>query len=164
MLIRKWKVKNKYITLCKCDYCGKEFKRDFKDVERRNHQFCPGIDRICFHKYNSKAQKGRWTGMKNPHWKGGRTYNTGYVYIKKPEHPYSKKDGYIAEHRLIMEKHLGRYLKSWEIVHHKNRVRDDNRIENLELLPRNIDNTAIDKLIIENEKLREKIKILESKI
>ena len=66
-------------------------------------------------------------------WIGGRIKRGKYWYIFKPEHPFSGKQGYIAEHRLIMEKYLGRYLSKLEVIHHINHNEEDNRIENLEL-------------------------------
>ena len=65
--------------------------------------------------------------------KGYRVTDRGYVYIRAPDHPCAGKDGYVAEHRLVMEAHLGRYLQASEVVHHINGVKNDNRIENLEL-------------------------------
>ena len=72
-------------------------------------------------------------GPKHPNWKGGRKKSRGYILVYLPSHPFSMKNRYIREHRLVMEKHLGRYLTPKEVVHHKNEIRDDNRIENLEL-------------------------------
>lgn len=58
----------------------------------------------------------------------------GYVQIYNPTHPMANKDGYVMEHILIMEEAIGRYITRDEVVHHKNHKRDDNRIENLELM------------------------------
>jgi len=69
-------------------------------------------------------------------WKGGRFKDTdGYILIHNPKHPCARGDGYILEHRLVMMEELGRYLESYEIVHHRNGIKDDNRVENLELFP-----------------------------
>ncbi len=77
-------------------------------------------------------------GEGNPAWKGGRIKKgNGYIEIKlHPDdffHPMHMKGGYVREHRLVMAKHLGRNLHPWEVVHHRNGIRDDNRIENLHL-------------------------------
>lgn len=63
-----------------------------------------------------------------------KTRKDGYISIYFPDHPKSNKDGYIMEHDLIMECKIGRWLKPKEVVHHKNKIRNDNRIENLELM------------------------------
>lgn len=72
-------------------------------------------------------------GEKNPQWNGGRIENDGYILIRVYDHPKVNKSGYIGEHILIIEKHIGRYLTNDEIVHHKNSKRSDNKIENLQL-------------------------------
>lgn len=72
-------------------------------------------------------------GEKSNNWKGGIKKHYGYVLIYKPEHPYANCQGYIPEHRYIMEQFLGRYLLPEEVVHHINGIKDDNRIENLGL-------------------------------
>lgn len=78
------------------------------------------------------AQKGK-KGPKAAHWKGGRTKHKGYILIYTPQHPFTIQRFYVKEHRLVMEKHLGRYLRPEEVVHHINHDKTDNRIENLQL-------------------------------
>lgn len=75
-------------------------------------------------------------GSANPSWKGGRNYTSqGYVRLRNVYgHPNADCKGRVAEHIKVMSDFLGRALDTRkESVHHKNGVRDDNRIENLEL-------------------------------
>jgi hypothetical protein len=66
---------------------------------------------------------------------GGKTKNKfGYVLVLAPDHPNCGPSRYVKEHRLVMEKHLGRLLSSDEHIHHINGIKDDNRIENLMIM------------------------------
>jgi hypothetical protein len=73
-------------------------------------------------------------GENHPAWKKGITHRNGYRHIYQPEHPLANNRGYVKEHRLVMEEHLGRYLKRSEHVHHINGNILDNRLENLIVL------------------------------
>lgn len=78
-----------------------------------------------------------WTGDNHPQWQGGIRKSKGYVMIYSPNHPFKNANNCVLEHRLVMEQHIGRYLTPEEVVHHKNHIKSDNRIENLELFPSN---------------------------
>jgi len=76
-------------------------------------------------------------GAGNPKWKGGQYLCDGYRYIYSPTHPDRTKLGYVAEHRLVMEAHIGRRLKPTEAVHHIDEDRLNNNINNMQLFDGN---------------------------
>ncbi len=120
----------------RCRQCGN--KRWARDTTLNNVNYT-GLCKSCYARANI-ALFARRIGSNHPRWKGGRVKTKeGYILRRLyPDDPfYSMVDThkYVLEHRLVMARQLGRCLKSWEVVHHKNGIRDDNRDENLELLP-----------------------------
>lgn len=151
-----------------CEFCGKErWVRCVwgKPIKTRCH--------ACYLTKDRRFLSLQYNALnKNPRWKGGIRRDHGYIQIKlSPDdffYPMASKSGYVFEHRLIMAKQLGRCLQPWELVHHKNHIRDDNRPENLQLVSddRHKQITAMEnrfnQLIIENERLRGIIKKLKA--
>jgi len=95
--------------------------------------WCKGTKGIM--KANSGSfKKGQNLGSNHPNWKGGKYKATdGYIHIYKPNHPFCTVRKTVLEHRLVAEKHLGRYLTPKEIIHHINDNPFDNRAKNLYL-------------------------------
>jgi transcription initiation factor TFIIIB Brf1 subunit/transcription initiation factor TFIIB len=75
---------------------------------------------------------------RNTFWNGGYTVDdNGYILQHSPDHPHATKGGYVRQHRLVMEKKLGRYLAPREVVDHRNGDTSDNSPENLRLFASN---------------------------
>lgn len=117
--------KYKYCTSCQYH----KYKKDNPEFHKRNRK-------NAAKKYNEKLRIKKGLPIDHDFKKAPK--GEGYVnirgYIKYwKKDPITKK--YISkyEHHIIMSNHLGRDLLPNERVHHKNGVRDDNRIENLEL-------------------------------
>jgi len=152
-----------------CIYCGKE--RWVRCV------FGKPIKTRCHNCYLTKDRRHlslRYNAMeKNPKWKGGIARDHGYIRIKLSHddffYPMASKSGYVFEHRLIMARQLGRCLHPWELVHHKNHIRDDNRLENLQLVSddRHKQITAMEnrlnQLLAENKRLEKEISNLKGR-
>ena len=118
-----------------------------------------------------KYPNGRF-GSQASNWRGGRRLTKfGYILVHKPDHKNASSIGYVMEHRLVMEKKLGRLLEKNEVVHHINGKRDDNRIRNLKLTKKGqhtkdhfVDSMKVRKLEGENRKLKAKIRQLEGQL
>ena len=132
------KIKDKIEIICR--HCGIKFYTYPSHEERR--VFC---SRDC---KNLSITK-NLSGEKSFQWKGGIKHSRGYVLKSTPLHPFADNGGYIPEHRLVMESWLREnrpdspyliklgdnlYLSPDYIVHHKNRILEDNRIENLQAM------------------------------
>ena len=129
---RTWKKKVVYRYIMKCLHCKRHFEILARDYNRGRGQYC-----------SHECSQQRMCGKGNPRWKGGKRDGYGYVLIHKSlvpkQYHYLARDGgfYVREHRLVIAKKLERKLKTKELVHHLNGIRDDNRSENLAIVDAN---------------------------
>ena len=109
--------------LCKCD-CG--ITKSLLGTNLHQTLSCG-----CWRSERIKKLSRMQCGKKSPRWKGGYCryrHVLGYIAVRINGGPC------LFEHRIVMEKLLGRPLYKNETVHHINGVRDDNRPENLEVM------------------------------
>lgn len=77
------------------------------------------------------------SGERNPSWRGGRILVGRYWHLLRRDHPNATRNGYVAEHRLVMEEKLGRLLLPEEVVHHIDGDPQNNDPSNLQLFASN---------------------------
>jgi hypothetical protein len=139
-----------------CPKCGKGRWLQKQGIE--------GLCKKCWSTEHGSTLRREKNGM----WKGGRAKNGGgYVKVLiEKDNPYytMSQKGYVQEHRLVMAEHLGRILEKWEIVHHINGVKDDNRIENLKLLPSPAEHAPMTFLQSRMGILENRVKVMEKRI
>lgn len=82
------------------------------------------------------------SGDLHPGWRGGRVLVGGYWYVYAPDHPHRTKTRRVAEHRLVMEAKLGRYLDRSEVVHHIDGDSQNNHPDNLQHFRTNADHLS----------------------
>ena len=116
----------------KCDNCKVDYWEKRYFANRYKHGYC---SRECQWRDKTLIR----SKEKSHLWKGGRIEHGYYIFIKLGKGvPGTDSQGYAREHRLVMEKHLGRLLNKDEDVHHINGIKTDNRIENLVVLTKTI--------------------------
>lgn len=111
-------------VLCECE-CGKAHEVGLAHLRSGKVKSC-GCLFLEYARNQPSKEKSRL-------WKGGRRTDKGYVYVYDPSHPKSKSNGYILEHRVIMENIIGRPLLPEENVHHIDGDKTNNNPNNLEL-------------------------------
>jgi len=123
-------------VIVNCQACGKEIERVQSRVDR--HKMFIFCDRDCmaigFKGVNiSGFFKEGNTGDKCINFKDGTQITNGYISELAPDHPAATKKGYVYQHRLVMEKKIGRYLLPKEVVHHIDENKQNNHPDNLML-------------------------------
>ncbi len=106
-----------------------------KEIRKRFNQKHKGKCKYCGRKIWLDSTRCRHCAKYDRKKKPRKIDKSGYIQIYKPDHPGADHKGYVREHRLVVEKKIGRYLKPKEKVHHLYGKKQDNRIEKLMLFP-----------------------------
>ena len=109
---------NRYYIKIPCDYCGTISYQVKSNADKGYKHAC---SKPC--QYENKERKEK---IHKP-----RSNGQYHIQVLAEDHPNKDRHGRVYEHRLVMEKKIGRFLHKDERVHHINMIKHDNKIKNL---------------------------------
>ncbi|MFE4571370.1 HNH endonuclease [Paenibacillus chitinolyticus] len=141
----------KFKTVKQCEMCGSKWYAEDAGSNEYRRKFC---SKECKNKAASMKLKGRTSR----NYKGRRVTTQGYIEVFIPEHPNANSNGYYKRANLVMEKKIGRYLDRKEVIHHIDKNKQNDDLDNLMLFASNSEHISYHYFVLGDKHINNRLR------